>query len=753
MDSLKKVLLLPADQAGCGNYRMIIPANIIASNKLADVKVSFEVRDDLMQWADLIVWQRQYKPNLLEFAKKYKALGKKQVFEIDDDLWSLTPANPAYVHYPHAVLKQLNEFINTCDAITCSTEPLKQVLVQKFKKPTYVLPNSIISNYIIPPNEIKDEIRIGWIGSAHHHDDLKYAIHAIKDVHNKYKNTKLVFMGGTIDKYLDMFDRSRTEYHNWVDFKQYYDKLNSMNLHIGLAPIEDNKFNCSKSNLRWAEYTMTGAATIASDVYPYSNTIENDKDGIIVKKNRHLEWLKSLTNIVENPEKITELCSSAQLKLRDKFDYYKNIGSWVNVYNEVLGDTKRIIINSEVSSGYVYTKPEYKGNKEIQIFSKKPSMEGMVPELLKHTTINESEINNILIVKLDHLGDVILTIPAMKMIRDKFPKANITLLCGNYAKAIAERVPYIDDIVTFDFFNERSENGQRQFTQEELKELKKVCTSKEFDLAIDLRRHPETRGVLDFTNAKYKIGYWFYQNNYDFLTTCVKIPDNVHDKKGPAGIVKPHITAQVCHMVRSVFEGAPNEIPEIELKLKESDNKVFEKHSQLLNNSNIICIHPGTGAPVRQWPLEYYAELCNLFIEKDNSTILLVGSKAERGLADLVYNRINKKENVVMLCGEIGLGEFLAVLPKCKLFIGNNSGPSHMAGVSKVPTLVTFSGQVSPYEWQPIGPKTALIRTDMDCAPCSLGRPEQCCWDLECLRFIKPETVYEESKKFLVEYK
>ena len=503
------------------------------------------------------------------------------------------------------------------------------------------------------------------------------------------------------------------------------------------------------SSLRFLEYSLCGAATIASDVYPYNNVIESGKDGIIVKKNKHLEWVKSLSLLIENPNKITELCSNSQIKIKEKYDYYKNIGSWINVYNEVLGERKRVIINSEVSTDYTYTRPEYKGKKEIQVLSQTPSMEGMVPELLKHTEINESEIKNILIVKLDHLGDVILTIPAMRMVRNKFPDANITLLCGNYAKAIAERIPYIDDIVTFDFFNERSENGQRQFTQEELKDLHKMCTSKEFDLAIDLRRHPETRGILSFTNAKYKIGYWFYQNNYDFLTTCVKIPDNVHDKKGPAGILKPHITAQICHMIKSVFKDIPNEIPEIELRLKDSDNKVFEKYPQLLNNGNIICIHPGTGAPVRQWPVEYYAELCNLFIEKDDAIILLVGAKAERGLADLTYNKINKKENVVMLCGEIGLGEFLTVLPKCKLFIGNNSGPSHMAGISKVPTLVTFSGQVSPYEWQPLGPKTVLVRTDMECAPCSLGRPEQCFWNLECLRFIKPEVVYSESTKFI----
>lgn len=744
-------LILPSDNGGCGNYRMIIPANIIAQNNLAELTISFTVSDELMQWADLIIWQRQYKPELLEFAKKYKALGKKQIFELDDDLFSITPANPAYKHYPNAVLKQLIEFIKTCDAVTCSTEPLKQVL-QQYHNKVYVLPNCILSNYMIPPNPIKDEIRVGWIGSAHHHDDLKYAVHAIKEVQSKYKNVKLVFMGGTIDKYFDMFDKTRLEYHPWVDFKDYYDKLNSLNLHIGLAPIEDNKFNISKSNLRWLEYSLCGAATIASDVYPYSNAIENDKDGIIVKKNKHTEWIKSLTNLIENPNKINELCLNSQIKVRKEHDYYKNIESWLNTYNEVLDNGIVTKVVSEVNASYkkpeyTYKKPEYSGKKEIQFFSQKPTLEGMIPEFLKHTKL-PSEIHKILIVKLDHLGDVILSMPAIKMIRNKFPDAEITMLVGNYAKGIAERIPYINKIIIFDFFNERSENGHRQLTQDELKELKKVCALDNFDLAIDLRRHPETRGVLSFINAKYIAGYEFYNNNYNWLTTCVKVPNVVHDRQGSEGILKPHITAQICHLVNSIFESV-EDIPNVEFKLNENDFKVFEKYPQLINNDGIVCIHPGTGAPVRQWPIEYYTELCNIFIEQNNATILLVGSKAERYLAEEAYKGILKKDHAILLAGEINLGEFLAVLTQCKLFIGNNSGPSHMAGVSKVPTIVAFSGQVSPYEWQPLGPKTALIRTDMDCAPCSLGRPEQCKWNLECLKFIKPERIYKESIGFI----
>jgi ADP-heptose:LPS heptosyltransferase len=89
------------------------------------------------------------------------------------------------------------------------------------------------------------------------------------------------------------------------------------------------------------------------------------------------------------------------------------------------------------------------------------------------------------------------------------------------------------------------------------------------------------------------------------------------------------------------------------------------------------------------------------------------------------------------------------MVTKVAIFIGNVSGPGHIAGVLGVPTLLVFAGQVTPYEWHPLGQKTMNIRMGIPCAPCYKAFPEQCPYDLKCLKFLWPEKVLSAVEQLL----
>ena len=91
----------------------------------------------------------------------------------------------------------------------------------------------------------------------------------------------------------------------------------------------------------------------------------------------------------------------------------------------------------------------------------------------------------------------------------------------------------------------------------------------------------------------------------------------------------------------------------------------------------------------------------------------------------------------------------MLLVKHCHLFIGNNSGSGHIAGMVNTPTLIAFSGQVLPSQWSPLGKNSFVIRTDMNCAPCYFSVKEQCHRGIECLTAIKPELVYKVSKSIL----
>ena len=333
---MQRILFAPSDDRGCGWYRIIIPAKVLVASKLAEVQVSMTITEEQLEWADIIVWQRQYKDNLLTLAKQFSH--KKHIFELDDNLFAIAPDNPVYKVYQDTEIRQkLGEFIQFCDHVTCSTEPLRQALL-KYNKNVTVLPNSTLPEYLqLPtsPTNTKKEVRIGWMGSIHHYNDLRIVEGALKDICNKYSNVKLVWMGWLPDYIKDAINPNQIEIHEWVEFTKYYPKLATLNLDIGIAPIQDNIFNSSKSNLKFIEYSIFGACTIASNVYPYATTITDGHNGIIVKKSRYKDWYKALDRVVNDADLRYKLATNAQQAVLDDYSYYKNIHAWVDVYNKV----------------------------------------------------------------------------------------------------------------------------------------------------------------------------------------------------------------------------------------------------------------------------------------------------------------------------------------------------------------------------------------------------------------------------------
>lgn len=332
------IVFVYGDFSGCGWYRCIMPAEVINNRKLANAIATNVITDQVMEWGDIFVWQRQHNDKIFDIVSKYRH--KKHVAEFDDNLLQIPTTNPAYKQVTDEVKKKFIKMVKLCDAVTVSTEPLKEVF-SRYHQNVFVLPNSIPINYMNVPdihklNEDKEEVRIGWCGSAYHHDDLRYILHPLYEVALKYPHVKLVFMGWLPDYLKDHLPSDRLEYHPWVEFKDYYDKLKSLNLDIALAPLDYNEFNRSKSNLKFLDYTTVGVPVIASDVYPYAATIENGFDGIIVKKNRHPEWVKGISELVENKLRRLELTLNAQEKLVRDYDIYKNINTWVDVYKTLL---------------------------------------------------------------------------------------------------------------------------------------------------------------------------------------------------------------------------------------------------------------------------------------------------------------------------------------------------------------------------------------------------------------------------------
>jgi ADP-heptose:LPS heptosyltransferase len=129
--------------------------------------------------------------------------------------------------------------------------------------------------------------------------------------------------------------------------------------------------------------------------------------------------------------------------------------------------------------------------------------------------------------------------------------------------------------------------------------------------------------------------------------------------------------------------------------------------------------------------------------------VVLVGSADEQEVADAVLARVARPERVASLVGRTSIAELQAILPHCALFVGNNSGPHHMAAALGVPTVGVHSGVVDAVEWAPIGPRAIALQKQMTCGPCYIATASQCPRELACLRLLSPATVHRHAETLM----
>jgi ADP-heptose:LPS heptosyltransferase len=153
---------------------------------------------------------------------------------------------------------------------------------------------------------------------------------------------------------------------------------------------------------------------------------------------------------------------------------------------------------------------------------------------------------------------------------------------------------------------------------------------------------------------------------------------------------------------------------------------------------------------MKQWPVEYFASVLDRLTEADDARILLIGAPGEEAVADELLGRLRHPDAVTSLVGKVPLADLPGLLARASLFLGNDSGPKHIAAGLGIPTVGVHSGTVDVREWGPIGANAVAVAREMVCSPCYLSSPEDCRRGLACLRELSPETVYDACKRLLL---
>ena len=383
------------------------------------------------------------------------------------------------------------------------------------------------------------------------------------------------------------------------------------------------------------------------------------------------------------------------------------------------------------------------------------------------TDSNNTDFKNvkkILVMKLRHIGDALLTVPVFRALRENFPDAHIAALVNSGTEEVLEGNPVIDEIVTFDR-NIKKMNPVRRY----IKELSflKMVRGRGFDMTVELTGS-DRAAVLSFASgARYRIG-WKSKKGFTgkkYLYTHLSKPD----QKRHMVLANLDVIKQFGLSTENLFVDfhIPEKDREWARKILEENNSHSSRPSERSTRGSgniIVHVHPTSRWLFKCWKDEYMAEIIRWFLDKGITVIVTSSSdKQELDKAKHILSLVSSRPPVhdsglIDLCGKTTIKQVGAVALAADLFFGVDTAPMHIAAAVGTPVVAIF-GPSFAFKWGPWDNENSksripyfqrngiqafgihtVIQRDWECVPCG---KDSCKGGkiYKCLEDIEPEEI------------
>ncbi|MBF0510784.1 MAG: glycosyltransferase family 9 protein [Candidatus Omnitrophica bacterium] len=304
---------------------------------------------------------------------------------------------------------------------------------------------------------------------------------------------------------------------------------------------------------------------------------------------------------------------------------------------------------------------------------------------------------NILIVRTDRMGDVVLTTPAIKAIKKAFPMSCISVLVTPATYDLVDGNPYIDKILVDD-------RGGKHRTF--IGFLRLICEL--YRLRFDL-------AIIFHTKRRYNLACWM-----------AGIPHRLGFKNNKFGFLLNHPLRDERHLgIKHEAEYCLDVLKA--LGIEKRDLSVFvpvQKAAQEwvghwmqengCRSQEIIAIHPGASDPARWWSVDNFAQLMERLSSRYTLKIVLIGGEAIAPIAQQILSQTRVPSMYLNLTGKTTMAQMVSLLRHTRLLISNDSGPVHVAaglGTSVISLFLRDMPGVNPKRWSPLGPKGFILKT------------------------------------------
>jgi lipopolysaccharide heptosyltransferase II len=412
------------------------------------------------------------------------------------------------------------------------------------------------------------------------------------------------------------------------------------------------------------ESQAVGVPVIASDIGGISEVIDNDETGFLVPA-RDVEALANkIIEVKQDKKKAIGVVKKARQKIEKIYNLDQMTAKTIEVYKEVFSVTK------------------------------------------------------ILIIKYSALGDIILSIPSLRSLKNKFPQSEISLLVDARFQDIIRNCPYVDKILSFNI------KGISLFSKN-FRSIASRLRGEAFDLVVDLQNNNKSH-LLDFMALAPK-RYGYKNNKMGFL-----LNEGIRDRRDKVDPITHQ--SRVLHLlgvdiVDKKLELWPQKAEEE--YIKNFLNKQWVAGKQMLFGFNI---NASQRWQTKNWPVEKFAKLGDIICKKYNARVVLTGTERDVPQAQR-FAKLSRVKPIIA-CGKTGLLQLAALIKQCKVFVTPDSASMHIAAAMGVPFVAIF-GPTDPKRHMPPADKYRLVYKNTDCSPCY--RPA--CSSNKCLNQISVEEI------------
>jgi heptosyltransferase-2 len=340
--------------------------------------------------------------------------------------------------------------------------------------------------------------------------------------------------------------------------------------------------------------------------------------------------------------------------------------------------------------------------------------------------IQANRIKKILVRSSNWVGDTVMMLPSLVAVRRAFPDAGITVLANPWVMPLLENHPAVDRIMVI--------NKGKGFLSacKELARIVMELRNERFDLAVLFQNAFEAAFLTSLGGVRHRVGY--DTDGRGLLLT--------HKVKRDRVIRSAHQVEYFLGLIEAMGWEAEEKEPVVYVSDEDALSAARMLSSEGIEDQRfVVGLNPGAAyGSAKRWPVDRFAAVGDLASQRWNAKVVLFGSFSERDIAAQVAKLMHA--DPLNLCGATTLGQAMALIKRCNIFVTNDSGLMHIAAALNTP-LVAIFGPTDPNQTSPCGGRTRMVWRSAECSPCL---KQVCPSDHRCMISVKPEEVWEEME-------